>query len=266
MTIKSINEIPNKEFPEFKVIKERMDINVPGIENENVSRRNGMVYCLTGSGGSGKTNLLLNMVKNKKLYKGKYHNIFYFSPSSSFLSIEKHPFENHDKVYHELTVSKLQEIYNELVQYKEVSLEKKEDKPKGCFDGEDEESDDEEPEIKYSLIIIDDFASNLKDVDIVTQLSKMMIKARHICCSFIFTLQSFFYFPKILRKQITYITIYKSKNVEEFNTIANELLAYNKEDALKLFNFVFDAPYNHLDIDTVSDLIYKNFNKLEITN
>ena len=262
MTIKSINEIPNKDFPEFKVIKERMDVNIPGIDNENVSRRNGMVYCLTGSGGSGKTNLLLNMMKNKKLYKGKFHSIFYFCPSSSFLSIDKHPLEHHDKVYHELTVGKLQEIYRELVQYKEVSLEKKEKKI-NVFDDEDFESEsDEEPEIRYSLIVIDDFASDLKNLDIVNQLSKMMIKARHICCSFIFTLQSFFYFPKILRKQITYITIYKSKNVEEFNTLANELLAYNKEDALKLFNFVFDAAYNHLDIDTVSDILYKNFNRL----
>lgn len=35
-----------------------------------------------------------------------------------FLSVEKHPFENHDKVYHELTVDLLKEIYNSLVEFK----------------------------------------------------------------------------------------------------------------------------------------------------
>ena len=38
----------------------------------------------------------------------------------------------------------------------------------------------------------------------------------------------------------------------------------NKEDGLTLFNYVFDAPYNHLDIDLVNNIYYKNFNKLEL--
>ena len=265
MTITTNDEIKNISFPEFKPIKERQDIYIPDIDNENISRRNGMVYCLTGSGGSGKTSLLLNMFKSKKLYRNKYHNIYYFCPSASFLSVEKHPFENHDKVYHELTVLELQNIYNELVSYKETSLEKKDkDKKQVYLDEEIEDSEDEEPEIKYSCIIIDDFANMLKDLDIQKQLNKMIIKARHICCSFIFTLQSYLYFPKMLRKQITYTTIYKPKNVAEFNCIADELLSFNKEDALKLFNYVYDAPYNHIDIDTVESKVYKNFNTLNI--
>ena len=90
----------------------------------------------------------------------------------------------------------------------------------------------------------------------------MIIKARHLCCSFIFTLQSYYYFPKMLRKQITYITIFKSKNVEEWNSIAKELLNMNKEDALTVYNYVFDVPYSHIDIDLVTNTYYKNFNVL----
>ena len=92
----------------------------------------------------------------------------------------------------------------------------------------------------------------------------MLIKARHLNCAFIFTLQSYFYFPKMLRKQITNITMFQSKNVEEANTIFNELLSMNKDDALKLYNYVFAEPYAHLDIDTVDNKIYKNFNLLSI--
>ena len=90
----------------------------------------------------------------------------------------------------------------------------------------------------------------------------MIIKARHINCCFFFTLQSYYYFPKILRKQITYITLFKSKNIEEFYSIAKELLNMKQDDALKLYNYVYDAPYTHLDVDTVSNIYYKNFNKL----
>ena len=212
------------------------------------------------------------MFKSKNMYRGRFHNIYYICPVSSFLSVEKHPFEKHDKVYHELTVGDLDNIYNELVAKKEAYveyLEKKKIKKKKNqnekIEGNENDSDEEEEkELEYSCIIIDDMADALKDANICRQLNKMIIKARHIMCSFIITLQSYYYMPKILRKQLNYITIFKPKNVEEWNTISNELLNVNKDDALTLFNYIFDAPYNHIDIDTVNNKYYKNFNLLEI--
>ena len=38
-----------------------MDINIPSIVVENIPKRNGLIYILCGSGGSGKTSLLLNV-------------------------------------------------------------------------------------------------------------------------------------------------------------------------------------------------------------
>ena len=244
MTIKSFTEIVNENIPIQEPIKEVMDINVPKIP-EGLSRRNGMIYVLTGSGGSGKTNLLLNFFKSKDMYRNKFDNIYYICPSSSFLSVAKHPFEEHDKIYHELSESLLYEIYDELINIKEKRLKKK-----------------KKPE--YSLIIIDDFADTLKDKQIQMALNKMIIKARHICCGFIFTLQSYFYFPKILRKQITFASIFKPKNIEEWYSISKEILNLNQIDALKLYDYGFDQPYNHIDLDTVQNIMYKNFNQLKI--
>jgi hypothetical protein len=204
-----------------------------------------MIYVLTGSGGSGKTNVLLKFFKSKDLYRNKFDNIYCIHPSSSFLSVAKHPFEEHDKIFHELSESLLYEIYDELIAIKEKRLKKKK-KP------------------HYSLIIIDDFADNLKDKSLLVALNKMIIKARHIACGFIFTLQSFYYFPKLLRKQITFASIFKPKNVEEWYSISKELLNLNQVDALKLYDYVFDEPYNHIDLDTVNNLMYKNFNQLKI--
>ena len=256
MTISNITEIKNPLVVKHRPFRETQDIYVPDIKDMNISRRNGMIYALTGSGGSGKTSLLLNMFKNKLQYRNKFSNIYYFCPQSSFTSLEKHPFENHDKVYHELTVSTLESIYQELCAIKEGV-------PKIKIDS-DSDSDEDEDEIEYSVCVIDDFANDLKNKDIQRQLNKMLIKARHIRCGFIFTLQSFFYFPKILRKQLTYITIFKPKNTEEWNTITKELFNYNKDDSLKLYNFVFDKPYTHIDVDTIENKVYKNFNLLEI--
>lgn len=245
MTI-NIEEIKNTNMPKFKPIKESQDIYVPGIEAENISKRNGMVYILTGSGGSGKTNLLLNLFKNRHCYRNKFNNIYYFCPQSSFLSVVNHPFEKHNKVFHELTVDTLMSIYDQLNELKE---------------GKDADSDDED-EIQYNCIVIDDFADQLKDKNIIRMLNTFIIKARHLRCAFIFTLQSYYYMAKIIRKQATYITIFKPKNIAEWQSIAHELLNLNKDDGLKLYNYVFDADYNHLDIDTVQNLVYKNFNQL----
>jgi hypothetical protein len=274
MTIHDIEEVKNPTGTVFKPIKEKQNIYVPDIVNQNISRRNGMIYVMTGSGGSGKTNLLLNMFKNKNCYRNIFNTIYYFCPSASFASLKNHPFEKHPRVYHELDVPILEEIYNELVSKRvddEPKVEKKKKKDQRAqglskyndVETSDDESE-EEREIEYSCIIIDDFADSLKNKDIQRQLNKMLIKARHLCCSFIFTLQTYLYFPRSLRKQITYITLFKTRNVEEFNSIARELLNYNKDDALLLYNYVFDAPYNHLDIDTSNSVLYKNFNELVI--
>ena len=241
MPIQEIHLIPNENLPKkLTPVKEVMNIKIPDVI-DGVPNRNGFIWVLTGSGGSGKTSLMLNFFKRKELYRNKFHNVYYICPMSSFLSVEKHPFDGHDKVHHELTVGLLEGIYKELCDKKES---------------------DEDTE--YNCIIIDDMASTLKENDIQKQLNKMLIKARHINCAFIFTLQSYYYYPKILRKQITNITIFKPKNVEEFNSISHEIMNMNKEDALVVFNYVFDEPYTHLDIDTVDNKYYKNFHLLKL--
>jgi hypothetical protein len=217
-----------------------MNIYVSNIA-EGLSRRNGMIYGLIGSGGSGKTSLLLNMFKSTKMYKSKFHSIWYICPHSSFSSVQKHPFSDHDKVYHELSVKLLEDIYQQLCQIKEDS-----------------------EETEYSCVIIDDQADALKNNDIQKQLNKMLIKSRHLHCGFIFTLQGYYYMPKMLRKQFTFVTLFKTNNSEEWNAIAKELLHMNAEDALTLYEYIYDKPYNHLDIDLREDILYKNFNILTL--
>ena len=52
MTIKDIIEIENENIPKTQPIKEVMDVLVPDVP-DGISNRNGMVYILAGSGGSG---------------------------------------------------------------------------------------------------------------------------------------------------------------------------------------------------------------------
>ena len=92
-----------------------------------------------------------------------------------------------------------------------------------------------------SLIIID-FADSIKDFSILKILNRMIIKQDiFICCSY-FTLQSYYFFPKILRKHTTYISIFEPKNIEEFYSLSTEVFNMNQDDVLKLYDFVFSEP------------------------
>jgi hypothetical protein len=238
-----ISEVPNDKFKATKPVKESMDKYIPDIV-EGISRRNGMIYLMIGSGGSGKTSLLLNQFRKGGAYHRKFHHLYLFTPAISFQSVVKHPFEKHDKVINELTRDNLEELYDELKSRKE-----------------DREEDDD---MEYNCVIIDDMANSLKEKDVQRLLNTMLIKARHLNTCFIFTLQSYLYMPKMLRKQTTFATIFKPKNREEWDSLNKELIQMRDEDARQLFEYVYDKEYSHLDIDTIEGKLYRNFNELTI--
>jgi wyosine [tRNA(Phe)-imidazoG37] synthetase (radical SAM superfamily) len=70
--------------------------------------------------------------------------------------------------------------------------------------------------------------------------------------------------PKMLRKQTTFATIFKPKNREEWDSLNKELIQMRDEDARVLFEYVYDKEYAHLDIDTIDNKLYRNFNELTI--
>jgi ABC-type dipeptide/oligopeptide/nickel transport system ATPase component len=238
-----ISEVKNT-LPSIKPVKEIMSIYIDGI-NPNIPNRNGFIYALIGSPGSGKSSLLLSLFRSKNYYKNKFNHIYLITPESSFLSVKDHPFENHDKVYHDLNSETLENIYNELVDIK-----------KDCIDGD--------YEIEHSCVIIDDHASDLKDKELIKSLKQLLIKSRHIGCSFIFTLQAYNLFPLVLRKLLTNVSLFKPKNKIELESVRKELINMNDQDTQELINYVFDYEYNHLDVDTNTNSLRKNYNLLLI--
>ena len=238
-----ISELKN-DLPLIKPVKEIMSLYIDEI-NPNIPNRNGFIYALIGSPGSGKSSLLLSLFRTKNYYKNKFNHIYLITPESSFLSVKNHPFEKHGKVYHELNSEILDNIYNELVEIK-----------KDCIDNNFE--------FEHACMIIDDFASDLKDKELIKSLKQLLIKSRHIGCSFVFTLQAFNLFPLVLRKLLTNISLFKPKNKIELESVRRELINMSEQDTTELMNYVFDFEYNHLDIDTNTNQLRKNFNLLII--
>ena len=147
-----------------------MGTDIEGIK-KNIPHKNGFIYTLIGPPGTGKSSLLLSLFRDENYYKGKFENVYLITPESSFLSVKYHPFRDHNNVHHELDTNTLNDIYNECLESKQECLEL-------------------ECELEHSILIIDDFASDLKDINIIKALRKILTKSRHICLSVIFTLQA----------------------------------------------------------------------------
>jgi RecA-family ATPase len=62
MPIENIEEHENKEFPNIESVEKIMEIYIPDVIN-GVPNRNGFIWVLAGSGGSGKTSMLLNFFR-----------------------------------------------------------------------------------------------------------------------------------------------------------------------------------------------------------
>ena len=238
-----ITEIDNN-LPKAKPVKEHMSLFIPDV-NENIPNRNGFIYTLIGAPGTGKSSLLLSLFRDKEYYKKKFCNVYLITPESSFLSVKNHPFEGHTKVYHDLTEDLLDDIYDELLDNKQL-----------CIKGNHP--------LENSCVIIDDFADGLKDKRLIRELKRLLIKSRHIGCSFIFTLQAYNMFPLVLRKMITNVTLFKPKNRIELDSVRKELIGMREDEVIDLMDYVFDKPYMHLDIDTASGEMRKNFKLLNI--
>lgn len=268
MPLKDIEITINKDLPDMKPVKEVMGEFIPDIDIETIPRRNGLRWVISGAPGSGKTYLALNFFKNKQLFRGKFHNIYYFCPEESMLSVHDHPFEGHDKVYHEVTLPILTNIYNELVAMKEEIMNNRKmkgEKKEPSFEGEEESKVEKlDTELKYNCIFFDDMACIFKEKELLPILKQILTKSRHICTAVIFTLQSYLLFPKQLRKLIDYITIFKPENMEEWSSLGKEKLFLSNDDSLKLYDYVFDEKYNHMTIDNKDSKYYKNFNELKL--
>ena len=108
---------------------------------------------ITGSAGSGKTSMLVNLMTSNQAYKKAFHTVHIVMPSHSVASLKKNVFKNHPRMHDELTWSVLDGIL---------------------------ESVKEDAKEKYnSLLILDDVTASLKDKGLQQLLKQTIFNRRH---------------------------------------------------------------------------------------
>ena len=182
--------------------------------------------CLIGSSGSGKTNLLLNIIS-------KMSNTF-----------------NHIYVYTRAE-EPLYDYLNSQIPKCLLTIK---------YDLQELRDFNEKEYYGQSLIIFDDMV-NEKDQKCINEL---YIRGRKIAagCSLLYLTQSYFKVPKIIRLQCDYIFILKVSGVRDLKMILSEYsLSGTKEQLLNLYNYCCNSgkfgDFMLIDLQNSQDKTYR---------
>lgn len=218
----SCDEIINKKLDNFELTKEFLN------------KYNTTAFI--GTQGSGKTSLLINIVKI--LYKKCFHYIYVFMPKSSRNSLENNIFDKHlpeDQIYDELNIFNINELYEKIKENSENNHK--------------------------SLIIYDDVQKSLKDYEVLKNLKSLIANQRHLKIVNLILLQNFFALDKSLRELINNIILFKL-NKSQNDKIFNEIIETHKDKFDKIRKLVFNKPYTWLFINIKSQRIFKEWDEI----
>jgi hypothetical protein len=238
MAVKEVelNDIP-LQVPRF---------NVDGILSSQIPKplpsvSHSMMF--SGAPGSGKSSILTAFLTqtNPPLYTNVFDFVYIFIPETSFKSMQNSPFKNHKRVYHELTLETISAVEKEI-------------------EGNSKNN-------KNSLIICDDMASSMKNVELQRTLVRFLCNRRHLRMSFWVVVQSYIQLPLTVRKNLSHFIIFRPNNKKEIMSITDEV-NIDRSDFEAYLKYVFkpngtkqDRAFIYIDAD---GNVYNRFNLLTV--
>lgn len=222
-------------------------------EDKSISKplpRKSFSMLIIGRPGSGKTNLLLNLItKRGKGFNRKFDKVYVISPSLGTIS-DDDPFE---------LIPDEQKFENVNIEVLDTICET----------------------IKNSgekvLLILDDCIADLRgrgNASVENKLQKIFFNRRHLCgsggsCSIIATSQTWTKIDPKLRKSCSHYCLFENRNKKEIAAVFDEVILIPYKEFMDVFKFVFDKKYNFMFIDNTENqdrMLHKNFNLLDISS
>jgi hypothetical protein len=145
-----------------------------------------------------------------------------------------------DQIYSELDIDTLEAIYQRLQNW----ADQKED----------------------TLVIIDDFASSLKDKQLLKLFNSIINNRRHLYTSVWMSVQTYRSILLSNRRTINYLVMFKPANKKEIDAVWEEMSMLSKDDFVNVIKYVFDRPHEFLVLDRDNDTMYKGFNQIKISD
>ena len=248
-----ITEIPNKDLQVQKVAMECdkciKDKKGRSIAPPLINTSHFMI--ISGASGSGKTNLLVNLLKSNKMTKDKKHKMSYRKMFDKVIFVSPSS--------HTIKDSPLEKISDDQ-KFLELNHE--------VFDLLEDIGEDAVEENKHNLLILDDVSSQLRSRDNEKILNQTIKNRRHKNLSIWIVGHKVTDLAPSLRSNASMIILFKPKTNKEINTIQEEYMLMPKKEADEIMKVAYQGRYDFLMIDASlrngADFeFYRNFNKLE---
>ena len=233
-------EIINKDAPRLKTPHFIIDHEVKHVEKPFPSVASYLVFL--GKSRSGKSSLITSLLTNRRVYRNAFHNVIIVIPKHSFNSMN--PSENpfialdDEKIFHEFNYDILEQIYNQIMQYAENE--------------------------QGTLLLIDDYASELKNGDVLKLLNTLVNNRRHLRLTIWMSVQTYKAYHLSNRKTINYLIMFKTMNKAEIRAIWEEMTFLSKDVFSELLHSVFQKPFDYLVLDRDNNLYYRKWNNIVV--
>ena len=258
---------------------EKIKFNVDGIFNDKIKPpfpNASFFLTIIGKPGSGKTNLLVNMLTNKNIYKRVFDKVLLVMPKNSIKSLKNNIFEDlpESQQFNELSP----DVFETIKQFRE-EFDEVEDQPLSVKTdvglrpiqrlNQNEHTGSKggtpplkKPRSKNMLLILDDVTAQLKEKENQKLLIELSTNRRHLKLSIILISQYLRAIPRCVRSQTTNLVYFKPANELDNNIVRDEYINLPKETFNNLMRFVFQNQHDFLFIDKNNESYFKNLNKI----
>ena len=249
----NIVEIPNSEL-NIQKIAMNCDKCITDSKGRSIAAplmKTSHFYIISGASGSGKSNLIVNLLKStkttkdkkhKKSYRNMFDNIILVSPSAH--TIKDSPLEN---ISDDQKFNSISEDMFDMV----ISV-----------------TDDAVEDNQHTLLILDDVSSQLRLKENEKLLTQLVKNRRHLNLSIWIVGHKVTDLSPALRSNANLIFLFKPKTLKEIDAIQSEYMMMPKKEADELMRAAYKDRFDFMLIDTSlrsdSDfLFFRNFNQLK---
>lgn len=250
------------------------------------SSSSGIISLFVGVKGSGKTSVILSLLKSKHSpYRKIYDRIYLFSPTGfkdKKLSPLVEELDEYGNYYPELSNDNLSEVLSKIEDFNREYIEEQ------LKDSDDEEEENLHPAVKgtpklpeeekpakkskpkilrdpRSLVILDDCIHAISDTKKGNPLKQLATQSRHFKTDLWISTQKYNALPVILRLQSDTLSCFKCHNEKEFQTISNDW-SIDRELLKNVYDFATSEPNSFLHVSFFSGkpTFYKKYDKILI--